>query len=1065
MNGQGSQASFDVGRVGRAKELMMLYRDRRLQILSAMLLGIAGFASFRSLPNSEDPVLAQRYGTVTTRLPGATAERVDSLITAKIEDALLSVDEVGTVSASSRAGLSMIIVELEEWVGPTLVEEAWTRVRAEIENVRPQLPANATIPLIVDDVAGSDTIIAAVVWQADDAPLVGILQRYAEELDDALRLVPGTERTVLYGEVDEEIQVTIDPDTLGGLELTTAQLAETIAARDSREPAGRLQNRSVELGIEVEGAIDQLDRLAELPVVMGPNSQAVKLQDIATITKGIADPPREVALINGRRGITVGSRMQGSGRTEVWTDIVRERLRDFEKQLPPAIRLEILFQQIEYTIDRLKSLSRSLVFAVLLVVGVNFLLMGWRSSLIVSLSIPATILFSLVLMKLLGVAIHQMSVIGFIVALGMLIDNAIIMVDEIRQRAGAEFESGAALADPRGAQDDPVRRSIRRLAIPLLASTLTSVLAFMPIALMPGPTGEFMRAMALTVICCLIASFILGVTLVPAQMGLLLSRAGEKQQDSFLYRGISSGPFRVAYTAMLQFGYRHPLFLIGIVVLTSGVGVALGLQQDQELFPMSDRDQFRLTIELPQTASLEATTRTAGEVSQAIRNHPQVRDVYWFVGTVAPVFYYNLAGSTAAAANTAEALVAVRDPTKVVSTVQEVQRMLDREFPGCQSIARQLSQGEMPVAPIELSIKGPDLSVLSEQSEKLRCRLASVPNVIHTRSTIKDGQTKLMLEIDEPLAFRTHLTNDSVAQWLADSVQGALGGSLLEDTEELPVRVRFERGDRESVDDLRAVPLISGATGDEEGSDVRWLPLDAIATFKLVPELSEINRLDGERTASVHGFLVAGVLPAAVFEEFQDELDEFTRELPAGYTVKIAGDAEQRGDAVINLLAYMGVIMTIMLSVLVLSLKTFRGTAIMIAVAILSVGYGMGALWLGQFNFGFSAILGIVGLIGVSINDSIVVLTGILEDERASQGDLAGVQDVVMHATRHVLATSVTTMAGFVPLMYGASNIWPPMAVVIGFGVAGGTVIALFFTPAAFLILRRVLPNVSREGC
>lgn len=1030
----------------------MLHRDKRLLILSTMLLCIAGFASLWSLPNSEDPALVQRYGSVTTRLPGATAERVDTLITAKLEDALLSVDEVGTVSCSSEAGLSMILVELEEWVGAGDVDEAWSRVRARVEEVRPLLPDDATIPLLEDDTAGADTIIAAVVWQAEEKPLPGILQRYARELDDLLRLVPGTEKTVVYGEAQEEIQVTIDPDTLGALGLTTADLARTIARRDSREPAGRLQNPSTELSIEVEGAIDHLDRLAELPVVTGENSQSVRLQDIATISKGITSPPRELAFINGQRGITVGARMQGSGRTEQWTSIVLERLQRFEQRLPSSIGLTIVFQQSKYTIERLRSLSASLLLAVILVIGVNFVLMGWRSSLIVSLSIPATILFALILMNLLGVAIHQMSVIGFIVALGMLIDNAIIMVDEIRQRSASDQPA-----------DDPVQGSIRRLAVPLLASTLTSVLAFMPIALMPGPSGEFMRAMAITVICCLIASWVLAVTLVPALMGGLQAGSRQTTRDGFLYRGISAEPLRAAYASVLSWGYRHPVPMMGLVVLLSGLGVALGLQQDQELFPMSDRDQFLLDIELPQTASLNATAETAQDISDTLLQHPQVREVHWFVGTGVPVFYYNLAGSTATAVNTAQALVAVHDPTQIVETIRQIQRQLDRTYPSCQSIAQQLAQGEMPIAPIELSIKGPDLTQLSQLSEELRCRLSAVPDVIHTRSTVKDGQTKLMLEIDEPLAFRTRLSNDDIAAWLAGAVEGSVGGSLMEDTEELPIRVRFSRNDRETVDDLRSVELMPVAAVDDSTDDPQWLPLDAIAKFKLVPELSEINRLDGERSASVHGYLLAGVLPSTVFNRFQNELNQFIADLPPGYSVKIAGDAEQRGDAVISLLAYMGVIMTIMLSVLVISLKTFRGTAIIIAVAIVSIGYGLGALWLGQFNFGFSAILGVVGLIGVSINDSIVVLTGILEDERASQGDPEAVQDVVMKATRHVLATSITTMAGFVPLMYGASNIWPPMAVVIGFGVAGATVIALFFTPAAFLIRRRYEVQTSSD--
>lgn len=1021
----------------------MLYRDKRLLILSAMLLCIAGFAAFRSLPNSEDPYLLQRFGSVTTRLPGATAERVDALVSAKIEDALLSVDDVHAIKSMSRAGLSVMEIELGEWLRPHQVDQAWTRVRSQIDEVRALLPAECTAPILEDDLSGADTIIAAVVWQADTEPLPGILQRYARELEDILRLVPDTEKSVTYGEAQEEIQVTIDPRTLGALGLTTSELAEMIAQRDSREPAGRLQGDSVELGIEVAGAIETLDRLAELPVVMGEGSQAVKLQDIAAIDKGIADPPREIALFNGKRGIAVSSRMRAKGRTEVWTDIVLERLHEFEGRLPPSIGLDIVFQQSVYTLERLGSLGNSLLLAVVLVVGVNLLFMGWRSSLIVSLSIPATILFALILMRLMGVSIHQMSVIGFIVALGMLIDNAIIMVDEIRQRS-----------TPQDAGRNPVGDAIRRLAVPLLASTLTSVLAFMPIALMPGGTGEFMRAMALTVIACLIASYLLAVTLVPALMGHLQALAREKGRDRFWYRGLSSRPFIDGYSALLHASYRHPWRVMLLVAAVSFTGIYLGLQQDEELFPMSDRDQFNIRLELPHTASIEATARTVRETSHRILENPEVTGIHWFVGTDAPQFYYNLTNFNAAAPNSAEALVEVNEATKIVTTIRDVQQVLDRSFPECQAIVLQLGQGGVPAAPIELSIKGPDLVRLSELSEELRSRLAATPQVIHTRSTLKDGQTKLLLQLDESQAFRTHLTNDRVAGQLANALEGAIGGSLLEDTEELPVRVRFGNTARRSVADLQSVELIPALAGIDLPGTHQWLPLDALGTFELVPELSEIHRLDGERSATVQGFLRAGTLPSTVFNAFQAELDDFTKSLPPNYSVKIAGDAEVRGDAFVNLMAYMGVIMTLMLAVLVISLRTFRGTAIIACVALLSIGFGLSALWMGQYNFGFSAILGIVGLIGVSINDSIVVLSGILENEDAASGDRAAVQDVVMRATRHVVATSVTTMAGFIPLMFGASNIWPPMAVVIGFGVAGATVVALFFTPAAFLVLR-----------
>ena len=1023
----------------------MLFARKRLLILSTVLLFVAGYSSLGLMPNSEDPSLTQRNGAVVTTFPGATAERVDALISSVIEDALFTLDDVDSVSATSRAGLSIIGVQLEDSVGRNRADEVWTRVRSKLSEVSVQLPASASEPSLEDDVAGSSSIIVALTWKHDSEPLMGILQRYAHELEDILLLTPNTEKTSMRGDSEEEVLIEVEPDKLAGLGLTVGELATLIKGRDSKEPAGRLRGGEAEIGIEVAGGFFSLDRLREIPIQTSSTGTSIRLNDIANIKKGIVDPPRSVAIINGERSIVVSARMRFTARIEQWTDTVLQRLDRFDASLPEGIEMEILFQQNEYTLDRLNSLKNSLVLGVFLVILSNYFLMGVRSSLIVSAAIPTTILFALVFMNLFGLALHQMSVIGFICALGMMIDNAVIMIDEIQHQSKAGNSINGA-----------IKKSASHLWAPLLASTLTSVLAFLPLGLMPGPVGEFNRAMAITVIICLLCSYVLAMSWIPAMYGQL-HKLSEKINVPWLrYSGLSSTALLPRYQRFLERCLLHPRKSLLAVVALSFLGVSLGASLDQELFPNSDRNQFPIQIELPHSASTETTLAATKIATDALLSNPDVTDVYWFLGAGFPTFYYSLYSDSSTAPNMANALVVLEKGTDIVTTINETQQVMDNLLPQAQAIVWQMGQGSNPFAPIAFTIKGPDLVQLSELAEQLRARLSAIPHIKHTRSTLNDGKGKFVFEMDEASAFAANLNNDDVARQLSDALEGVYAGALLEDTEEVPIRVRVPNSVRSEIGQLNSIELKPQQIAQEAVNGPNWIPLSALGRMRLVPELSEINRLDGERSATVQGFITQGILPSVVYSAFELELGEFANSLPAGYRLDIEGEAEARGDAFGSLLTYLGLILIVMVSVIVVSIRSFRGTLILMAVAVLSLGYGMAALWVSGYAFGFSAILGLVALIGISINDSIVVHSAIKADPDAAKGDIGAIKSVVVRATRHVLATSITTMAGFLPLLFSASNIWPPMAVTIGFGVAGATILALFFTPCAYILLNKI---------
>jgi multidrug efflux pump subunit AcrB len=570
-------------------------------------------------------------------------------------------------------------------------------------------------------------------------------------------------------------------------------------------------------------------------------------------------------------------------------------------------------------------------------------------------------------MRLLEIPIHQMSVTGLIIALGLLIDNAIVTVDEVSER----------LRDGRGPAE-AVSHTVRRLAVPLLGSTITTALAFAPIAIMPGPAGEFVGSIAVSVILAICSSFFLAMTVVPAATALL-DRVSKGAGQGWWHRGVSHRTLTGLYRRSLDFIFRRPGWGVALGVVLPLFGFFQARHLAEQFFPPSERNQFQLELELPAAASLSRTLSKATTIRQRLLSDPAVERVDWFLGESAPTFYYNLLPRNAQISSYAQGLVTLKSAGGARDTIRRIQNQLDREFPDTRVLARQLEQGPPFTAPVEVRLYGPDLERLRELGDELRLHLSEVPEVIHTKADLSEPLPKLSISVDEESARLAGLDHTAIARQLDASLEGAVGGSVLEATEELPVRVRLSSAYRGDLAEIASLDLLSQAAPTANGSS---LPLSALAEVKLAPEISVLPRFNGRRMNEVQGFITAGVLPAEVLEGLQQRLTETGFSLPPGYSMEYGGEAAKRDDAVGNLMASVGVLALMMVATLVLSLGSFRMAGIIGAVAFLSAGLSLGALWLFGHPFGFMAIVGTMGLIGVAINDAIVVLTAIRGDSR-----------------------------------------------------------------------------------
>lgn len=501
-----------------------------------------------------------------------------------------------------------------------------------------------------------------------------------------------------------------------------------------------------------------------------------------------------------------------------------------------------------------------------------------------------------------------------------------------------------------------------------------------------------------------------------------------------------------------------PLLAIALSFTLPLIGFISAKTLSQQFFPAVSRDQLQIEVEF---APQSAIARTRQQIEQArilILSHPNVEEVHWFIGESAPKFYYNFTGNRRNQAQYAQAMVQLNTDKNVEPIVRSLQTDLSADFPAARILVRQLQQGPPYDAPIELRIYGPDISELRRLGLEARRIMGALPPVTVTRDDLSESLPKLGLVVDEEQAQQSGLSNQAIAQQLEAYLEGSVGGSILEGTENLPVRVRIANAERADLSQIISLDL------QPENGDGASRSTDALGDFNLVPELAKISRRNEQRVNIVQGLLTAGTLPSVVQIAFEDKLAEENFELPPGYYSEYGGELAAQSQALGNLLLYMPLLLVVMIAALVLSLGSFRQAGIVAIVGIGSVGMALFSLKISGTVFGFMAIVGSLGLVGVAINDTVMVLSGLNENAEAKRGDRKAIAKVVNQSTRHVITTTITTIAGFVPLLATGGPFWRPLAVAIAGGISGASLLALYFVPAAYALIYRPRKQPSYSG-
>jgi multidrug efflux pump subunit AcrB len=593
------------------------FRQPRIVALILLVLVSAGLSAFLSIGRQEDPTITNLFATVTTQFPGADPARVEALVSAEIEEQLREIAEVDTVTSVSRTGVSVVSVELLETLDETTIEQVWSEARDAVEDARRNFPQGVLAPEFDAEGISAYSAVIAVTADHDGVPLT-LTHAHAESLADRLRAIPATRAVDLFGEPEEEVLVEIDPYAAAAIGLTVAEVSGLITAADGKVRAGSIDGEDTGLTINVSGEITALERLGRVVLREGADGATVTVADVATLSRGPRAPATELAYANGRPAVLVGVLARDGVQIDRWMGFVREELAEGAALVPQGLTESLIFDQSTYTADRLTEVGTNMAIGVALVVAVLFVTLGLRAAAIVALVLPVVSLATIATMNFIGLPIHQMSVTGLIVALGLLVDAAIVMVDEMRQRLARGMDREAAVGD-----------AVKRLAAPLLASTVTTALSFTPMILLPGPAGDFVGSIAIAVVMMLIWSLFMALTVTPAsQAGS--SRAGAGRASA--YRPWRAFPRRSGGSSL------NPAKSIALSLILPVMGFAAFPTLTAQFFPGVDRDQFYLEVEHAARHGAQPHGRAVvPEIDAELGTRPTVSPrVYWTVGRSGP---------------------------------------------------------------------------------------------------------------------------------------------------------------------------------------------------------------------------------------------------------------------------------------------------------------------------------------------------------------------------------------------------------------------------------------------
>ncbi len=999
-------------------------RRYQFTLVAFLCLTALGVFAFQNIAREEDPYLKLSAFFITAIDPGATPDNLERLVAKPIEDRIAALDGVHKLESTVVDGVAFVAVEFDAGTDPDKKSDEVTR---EVNALRPELPAEIA-RLEIRRISPSMVNVLQVALTSADASYRE-MEDYARTLCDLLRQVNGVRTAERWAFPTRELRIAVDMQRLAQSHVTPGQLLAGIQSENANIPAGFVTLGERSFSLQTSGAYQTLDEVRNT-VIGGAPGRIVRVRDVADVSWADS-PPSYLGRFNGTRAVFVTA-SQNDGFNAITLQQQMDTVLDhFESTLPKHIRLERGFEQSRNVAARLHRLYTDFAIAIGLV-ALTLLPLGLRAGGIVMVSLPLSLAIGIATLYFVGYSLNQISIAGFVVALGLLVDDSIVVVENISRhlREGAD-RMQAAIA------------GTRQITVAILGCTATLIFAFLPLMALPGNAGKFIRVLPTTVIATILGSLAIALLIIPFLGSRVLPVSGAQHKSALLERLM--GAIHRYYRPALHFCLARPRVTTGIALGGSLLLILLLVRVlGSSLFPKADTPQFLITVQTPNGTSLEATDRALRFVEQTLAKTPEVNAYFSNLGHGNPQIYYNHIVRNDAA-NFAELFVLLRgyDTRRTPQMLEQLRQSL-QHYPGARIEIREFTNGIPISAPISVRIIGPDLATLESLSEQVRRLIETVPGTRQVSNALRVPRTNLRLQIDSEKLGLLGVPTVELDRAVRLAVSGLSAGTFKSpEGEQYNIMVRTPVGTQATLANLQQVmvPSQSGAL----------LPLSQLASpvFERAPTL--IQRFGRERAAVVDADVERGQNTGKVTAAVVKKLDAMS--WPRGYRYSLGGEAESSAESFSGIGGAIIVALFGIFAVLVLEFGSFKATLIVLTVVPLGVAGGLLMLLLTGNDISFIASIGFVALIGIEIKNSILLVD--FTNQLRAQGVPLGEAIEQAGEVRFlpILLTSATAIGGLLPLALQNSSLYSPMAWVIIGGLISSTLLARLVTPVVYQLM------------
>lgn len=992
-------------------------------ILFAVLFG--GIIAYNNIGKLEDAEIPIKAATVVTIYPGAAAHEVELEVTDVLEKAIQKLENVDNITSVSRPGLSIITVNIQSTVKTPQLPQLWDHLRRKVNDAKGSLPSGAMEPIVNDDFADVYGILYAV---TADGYSHEELVKYTEYVERELLGVDGVRRSQIFGEHTQTIDIVFSPEKLAGLSVNPMYIAAAIQNETAIINPGSVDvgKESVRVGVGQKiASIKEIENL----LIQVPGGGNFRLGDIATVKRSYLQPENEALYYNDKPGLTLGLSNESGINVVKLGERLDEKLAELQKELPAGIEINQVYYQPDRVDDAVRNFMLNLAVSVGIVIVVLMFAMGLRSGLLISSGLVFTIMGTLIVMLAIGLPLHRVSLAAIILAMGMLVDNAIVVADGILVDLKSGIERNKAFIN-----------TAKKTALPLLGATAVAILAFLPLSMSPNAAGEFLSSLFTVLIISLSLSWIFAMIQTPFNAKYFYRKERPKGEHAEAY----DNKFYRSFGSVLKWGIRHKFIFtaVSFAVLIFAFWSFRFVKVD--FMPKIDYDQFYIEYYLPQGSDIKAVEKDALQIQKEILKMDGVNSVMASVGRPA-ARYLLMRHMPTGGSNYADFIIETKTTDRVAEIIPEIQKYLNNNYPD--AFFRVLEYvAAFYDADIEAQFTGPDPAVLKDLATKAKKIFLDEPTATYVTDSWKNQTKKIVPEYSVERAQPLGLTRSDMGNSILVATNGMPIGAVYEGNRMLPIVLRTDTNLGENLEQLMNVPV----WGQYSRASV---PLSQIAdTLKATWDYELINRLDNQRSIKVQCDAVKGHTAAEVQAKFQAKIEAI--ELPDGYELKWEGATAKSGEANQALFMFLPLAVGLMAIIIIGLFNNLKQPIIIfLIVPFAFIGIVLGLVTTGVF-LTFVGIIGALGLIGLMIKNAVVLLDEINQNIRAGKDRLTATIDSALSRLRPVMMASLTTILGMAPLL--GDSMFNSTAVVIMFGLAVGSIITLVVVPVLYTVLYRV---------